>query len=295
MNIKQLLEQHDRAKQLLLEGGSLAGYEEHVKSCAICAPLAVRLAQLDRLIGEVPAPRPELLRQVLRPRRASVETATPAGRIEMLWPTSLPSASSMANAALPPLVLVVDADHDSHSVDWHQMERFIIVGRHPIIVGRGPDIDIPIWDRSVSRRHAEIDWREQTWRLRDLESTNGTKVNGARLDEFATSHLSPGDEIEVGSHARMTVRSLLPAIDPAGIARELHRMLAWTIQTTGTSGRRDRVSESIRERLVGLREETVRLRDQLSMIAGSRLEAEALPKVYKGLDELLALLEHEAR
>jgi putative nucleotidyltransferase with HDIG domain len=47
--------------------------------------------------------------------------------------------------------------------------------------GRLGSLEVVLDDESVSRRHAEISRSKQGWRVRDLGSTNGTFVNGARL------------------------------------------------------------------------------------------------------------------
>src|SRR5437868_12901569 len=52
-----------------------------------------------------------------------------------------------------------------------------------ITVGRAPDNMIVIDDPSVSSRHAQLELSGETYRLKDLDSTNGTKVNGVRVTE----------------------------------------------------------------------------------------------------------------
>jgi len=52
-----------------------------------------------------------------------------------------------------------------------------------ITVGRAPDTDALIGDVTVSRRHAELEGLSHGLRVRDLGSSNGTSVNGARIGE----------------------------------------------------------------------------------------------------------------
>jgi hypothetical protein len=63
-------------------------------------------------------------------------------------------------------------------------------------IGREPDNDLVVNDRSVSRHHAEITNERGTCTLRDLNSTNGTWINGTRVGEHA---LRDGDRISLGS------------------------------------------------------------------------------------------------
>lgn len=52
-----------------------------------------------------------------------------------------------------------------------------------ITIGRAPDNMVVIDDSSVSNRHAQMELAGETYRLKDLESTNGTKVNGVPITE----------------------------------------------------------------------------------------------------------------
>ncbi len=62
-------------------------------------------------------------------------------------------------------------------------------------LGKKEGNDIPITDKTVSRNHAEIEYKADSFLLRDLESTNGTYVNGTRVKE---AYLVPGDRIKIG-------------------------------------------------------------------------------------------------
>jgi hypothetical protein len=64
------------------------------------------------------------------------------------------------------------------------------------VVGRSPSCDYAIPDATVSARHAELARTPDGWRIRDLSSRNGTRVNGWLVREQA---LAPGDVIELGA------------------------------------------------------------------------------------------------
>jgi pSer/pThr/pTyr-binding forkhead associated (FHA) protein len=72
---------------------------------------------------------------------------------------------------------------------------------HPIeqdrcIIGRGPGVDFAFDDTAMSRQHAAIDFAAGSFRIQDLGSTNGLRVNG---DAVQSCELDHGDRIEVGS------------------------------------------------------------------------------------------------
>src|SRR5438874_1093181 len=64
-------------------------------------------------------------------------------------------------------------------------------------IGRLPDQEVAIDHPSVSRRHAEVVLDEDGWVVRDLGSSNGTYLNGARLGRHP-HRVRPGDVIRVG-------------------------------------------------------------------------------------------------
>ena len=67
-------------------------------------------------------------------------------------------------------------------------------------IGRHATVEVVIDDNSVSRRHAELRWTPQGWRIRDLGSTNGTFLNGDRI-EAGDQPLKPHDIIRCGNVA----------------------------------------------------------------------------------------------
>lgn len=70
------------------------------------------------------------------------------------------------------------------------------------VVGRGQDAQFRLPDTGVSRRHLEIRWDGRVALLSDLNSTNGTTVNNAPVQEW---QLADGDVIRLG-HSEIIVR-----------------------------------------------------------------------------------------
>jgi hypothetical protein len=64
-----------------------------------------------------------------------------------------------------------------------------------MVIGRLQECDICLADSNVSRRHAELFTIEGAWYLQDLESTNGTMLNG---EPVTRARLRDGDVIEIG-------------------------------------------------------------------------------------------------
>jgi len=62
-------------------------------------------------------------------------------------------------------------------------------------IGKAPDNDLVLADDTVSRHHCELSRAADGIRVRDLDSTNGTKVQGARVTEAV---VQPGTVLKVG-------------------------------------------------------------------------------------------------
>ena len=65
-----------------------------------------------------------------------------------------------------------------------------------VMLGRGSE-QAPLTDQTVSRRHAELKLENGCWVLRDLNSANGTYINGNRVTEPV--RLKHGDQVKLGS------------------------------------------------------------------------------------------------
>jgi pSer/pThr/pTyr-binding forkhead associated (FHA) protein len=81
------------------------------------------------------------------------------------------------------------------------------VSRNPMLLGRAsaaegyrPDFDMTFYDEGdyVSRRHARITRGRGGYFITDLDSSNGTTVNGYHLDPNRAYRLRNGDRVKVG-------------------------------------------------------------------------------------------------
>ncbi len=126
------------------------------------------LVDPQRLIGDLALRRGDL-RPVAVGRQAW--SALAASLRTMAWPRG---------GAVPLLLALEAADRDR-----------LLVGRHRAC-------DVVVGDPSVSRRHAQLTFRDGVWVLQDLASTNGTRVNGRRVGR-TTVHA--GDVVALGNQA----------------------------------------------------------------------------------------------
>ena len=73
----------------------------------------------------------------------------------------------------------------------------VVIGSGGATMGRSRQCDLMLDDPNVSRTHAEVRARGGSWVLTDLGSTNGTRLNGRRVE--GSEVLKPGDKIELGA------------------------------------------------------------------------------------------------
>lgn len=69
--------------------------------------------------------------------------------------------------------------------------------KNTLMVGRREGCDVVLRFPNVSGNHCELTIVDGYWVVRDLGSSNGTKVNGARVAE---QRLEPGDKLAVARH-----------------------------------------------------------------------------------------------
>src|SRR6476620_7070469 len=79
--------------------------------------------------------------------------------------------------------------------------------RHVMTLGRRESCDICLRFPNISGRHCELCFIEGYWYVRDLNSTNGIKVNSVRVRE---KMMHPHDELSIAKR-RYTIEYELPA------------------------------------------------------------------------------------
>jgi hypothetical protein len=97
--------------------------------------------------------------------------------------------------------LTVHIERDGSEIDLPLDADVVLVGRASVTDGVYPDMDLAPFDHGnfVSRRHAFIVRRHGSFIIEDLESTNGTSLNGSqRLVPHAPTPLRHGDKIMFG-------------------------------------------------------------------------------------------------
>jgi hypothetical protein len=121
--------------------------------------------------------------------RVGAELAPPPSAEE---PVPAPAAAALAPAPVAPArdpvgatVTLADTGHD------------IALSGDRMVVGRLQECDIVLADVNVSRHHAAfVHLEEGGWGVTDLDSTNGTYVNGERVQRAV---LKDGDIVEIGA------------------------------------------------------------------------------------------------
>jgi DNA-binding winged helix-turn-helix (wHTH) protein len=208
--------------------------------------------QLERREQVVPLePKMYELLEVLIQRRPAVVTNNELD--ELLWPKVYVARTSLTRLVSELRAVLGDTPRDSRiirtayktgyafcaevislptaraaaatlEVLWMKQSVPLTDGEH--VAGRDPECSLVIDGTTVSRRHARITVAHGAATIEDLDSTNGTHVNGTRIS--APTRLAPGDEFALGSEAlRVRLRSssaLTVKVEPEGSARDKLRM-----------------------------------------------------------------------
>ena len=101
----------------------------------------------------------------------------------------------------------------------------IVLTGNAFVIGRDDQCDLIVRDAAVSRRHAQLERVEGTWRLVDLKSKNRVTVNGEEVEEAA---LRTGDVLGVAN-----LRLRFVAEDGEKLVRAIDRVQAETLLQAG--------------------------------------------------------------
>ena len=125
-----------------------------------------------------------------------------------------------------------------------QVDRFdkavVVVGRHAVVDLRfSPERDL-----DVSGRHAEIRHSDGKYVVHDMGSTNGTYVNGKRVEGGGGTELHEGDKVRFGANGpEVEIRTLVTGAVPA-MARPPGKLMRST---------EERIAVAVHEQTAGLK------------------------------------------
>lgn len=105
----------------------------------------------------------------------------------ILWRDLRRQSQQIDAAQIPQLGLYPQADSNLMPVTFQVTE---------VLVGRDARSDFILTDPTISSRHARLFYNQDQWWVEDLGSTNGTLINGHRLD--TPTVITHGDQLQLG-------------------------------------------------------------------------------------------------
>lgn len=168
-------------RERLWEQLMLALYRTGRQDAALSAYRTARQT-LDRELGVAPSARlADVHRAVLR-------------QDSWLWPDRR-EAGDGTHTVAPTRLATSEPEGAPPTLVANGGQRIVLTGS-PVVLGRNAECDLVLQDQQASRRHAQVELGPAGFVLVDLGSTNGTMLNGRRVDRPA--QLAPGDRIVVG-------------------------------------------------------------------------------------------------
>jgi NADPH-dependent 2,4-dienoyl-CoA reductase/sulfur reductase-like enzyme/pSer/pThr/pTyr-binding forkhead associated (FHA) protein len=172
-------------------------FKRAVDAAVDLSPVAARLFAPDFKLGAwldaqgVPPPILGVSREgavAIKQALSAVRTNTPPA------PNKLHKPQGLIEAILVPVTASAPPEVKALLKETYLSQTKVVT------IGRAEGSSIPVKHSSISRRHAEISYANGHYVLRDLQSKNGTFVNGQRLgtDKDAVSLLKPGDALRFG-------------------------------------------------------------------------------------------------
>jgi FHA domain len=120
--------------------------------------------------------------------------------LALLLRRELSRGAATTSERAPGDLLVVEP----HETGYEVGERIPLLSRSTI--GRLPENTVVMDDTFVSGEHVRLQWNGKGWVLEDLDSTNGTEVNGQEVR--GVTALNPGDTIGLGRVVKLKLVSL---------------------------------------------------------------------------------------
>jgi DNA-binding winged helix-turn-helix (wHTH) protein len=167
-------------------------------------PAVVKNEELDEILWpKVYVARTSLTRLVSELRSALGDTSRDSRIIRTVYKSGY---------AFDAAVTILEVEAPTPSVTpvftlvWNDQVFPLIEGEH--VAGRGDECELVIDAETVSRRHACIHVRAGSASIEDLDSTNGTSVNGTRIS--AATPLVDGNQIALGT-AKLLIRKRDPS------------------------------------------------------------------------------------
>ena len=177
----------------------------------------LQLGLLDRRSGRAlrvavaPAVAVEMDRALGRSGMELVRMATPFARAE-----EDVEQTAITHATRPPAAPTVgEVAHHLRVSHPEHAERVVVLDVVPLVVGRAPTSGLVLLATEVSRAHCQIVLANGAVTVTDLESTNGTFVNGERINRV--TDLSPGAIVQVGPY--QLTYAQMPATNVEGTMR----------------------------------------------------------------------------
>ena len=197
----------DREQFASYEGSLVGELQEYLAEHArreayalLTSPRVVMATDEDLAIGEF-----GIAASVVQPAAAAPPSQAVAPPLPVAPP--LETSATMIYKAREP---VADEPSEPPPVEREVVALTVDGHTHPVtsrtvVIGRSRECDVRLADTNISRRHAELRQDGATYWLVDLGSTNGTELNGRRVER---EKLSDGDAITIGSTELIFTRSL---------------------------------------------------------------------------------------
>ncbi|HZO50028.1 MAG TPA: DUF3662 and FHA domain-containing protein [Gaiellaceae bacterium] len=191
----------DRAQFASYEGSLIGELQEYLaeharrEGYALLTPPRVLFAtDPDLAMGEA-----GIAARVVQPREGLSPIATPAATPPAAAPgPAPPPAATMVYRSTPEPAPAPEPEpepvRETVTLAYDGRELPVLADR--IVIGRSRECDVRLDDANVSRRHAELRHEGDEYWIVDLGSTNGTELNGKRVQR---ARLSDGDRIMLGS------------------------------------------------------------------------------------------------